>query len=83
MLTLTLPLPSFIWALAMVADSDLLAAVRRSLVREHAERFGISAVEPPVPFGQFRIHAVAREVAMMDAGVAWLMDGSNAQFDRV
>ena len=69
-----LTIPSFIWGLAIVAESDLLAALPRSLVRAHGARFGVVAVEAPADFGRFRIHAVARDVAMMDLGVAWLMD---------
>jgi DNA-binding transcriptional LysR family regulator len=66
--------PSFMWALAMLAETDLLAAVPRSLVRAHGARFGVVAAEPPVPLGRFRILAVATQAAMADAGVAWLMD---------
>ncbi len=69
-----LTIPSFIWGLAIVAESDLLAALPRSLVRAHGPRFGVVAVNAPADFGRFRIHAVARDVAMMDLGVAWLMD---------
>ena len=69
-----LTIPSFIWGLAIVAESDLLAALPRSLVRAHGARFGVVAVEAPADFGRFRIHAVARDVAMMDSGVTWLMD---------
>lgn len=69
-----LTVPSFLWALAMIADSDLLAALPRSFVRVHGPRFGVVAAEPPVPLGRFRILAVAARAAMADAGVAWLMD---------
>jgi DNA-binding transcriptional LysR family regulator len=69
-----LTIPSFIWGLAIVAESDLLAALPRSLVRAHGARFGVVAVEAPADFGRFRIHAVTRDVAMMDLGVQWLMN---------
>jgi DNA-binding transcriptional LysR family regulator len=70
----TLTVPTFLWALLMVSDSDLLAAVPRTFARERSARFGVAVVEPPLELGTFTIHAVARDVAMMDAGVAWLMD---------
>jgi DNA-binding transcriptional LysR family regulator len=69
-----LTVPSFLWGLAIVAESDLLAALPRSLVRAHGERFGVVGVEAPADFGRFRIHAVARDVAMMDLGITWLME---------
>ena len=40
----------------------------------HAARFGVVAVDPPLPLTRFRLTAVAPKVAMMDAGLAWLFD---------
>ena len=44
------------------------------LVRVHGERFGVAAIEPPLPFGATRVRVVATRAAMTDAGVAWLME---------
>jgi DNA-binding transcriptional LysR family regulator len=68
-----LTVPSFVWALTIVADSDIVAALPRGLVAAYGARFGVEAFEPPVPLGRFRILAVTPQVAMLDAGVAWLM----------
>lgn len=71
--TVVLTVPSFMWALAALAESDLVAALPRMLVRAHGSRFGVVAVEPPVPMGRSRITVVASRAAMADAGVAWLV----------
>lgn len=66
--------PNFMFALALLADSDLISALPRRFVARHGARFGVVALEPPVPLGHFRLNAVASRAAMMDAGVAWLFD---------
>jgi DNA-binding transcriptional LysR family regulator len=65
---------NFLFALALVADSDLVTAVpRQSSI--YARRFGIVLAEPPPPLAPLMrapIHVVATRAAMADAGVAWL-----------
>ncbi|HEX6705598.1 MAG TPA: LysR family transcriptional regulator [Albitalea sp.] len=65
--------PSFMVALEHVAHSDLLVTLPRQLVRQHAARFGLAAVELPVKRKPDPIQAVTTKAAMLDAGVAWLM----------
>lgn len=65
--------PSFLFALTVVAESDLICAVPRRLAALHSARFGVVAVEAPLPLGRFELSLVAPQVAMMDAGVAWLV----------
>ena len=60
-------------ALECVASSDLLAALPRRLVRRHAARFGLTAVELPFKRKADPIQAVTTKAAMSDAGVAWLV----------
>lgn len=69
----TLTVPSFMLALELVARSDLLVALPRQLVRQHAARFGLAAVELPLKRKADPIQAVTTKAAMLDAGVAWLM----------
>lgn len=69
----TLTVPNFMFALAVVADTDLVCAVPRRFAAAHAARFGVVAIDSPVALGSFRINMVAPEVAMTDAGVAWLV----------
>jgi DNA-binding transcriptional LysR family regulator len=67
-----LTVPNFMLALAVVAGSDLLAAMPRSFVAMHGARFGVTSVEAPLPFDVFSIRLIAPGAAMMDAGIAWL-----------
>ena len=69
-----LTVPNFMLALAAIADSDLIAALPRQLVARHAARFGLVATEPPWPLLSAPIQAVATRAAMLDAGVAWLVE---------
>jgi DNA-binding transcriptional LysR family regulator len=69
---IALTVPNFMHALALVAETDLIAALPRRFVAMHAERFGVVAVEAPMSLDSFRIRAVVPKVALMDAGVAWL-----------
>ncbi len=66
--------PDFMMALAIVADTDFVTALPRSFVALHAQRFGVVAMEVPLPLPRFRIRAIAQKAAMMDAGVAWLFE---------
>jgi DNA-binding transcriptional LysR family regulator len=69
-----LTVPNFMFALAMVAESDLVCALPRRFVRLHGPRFGVVAVEAPAQLGRFRLNAVTPRVALLDAGLAWLFE---------
>jgi DNA-binding transcriptional LysR family regulator len=69
-----LTVPNFMMALAIVAETDLIAAMPRRLVGMHAARLGVTSRETPLPLPSFQIRAVAPKVAMMDAGIAWLFE---------
>ena len=69
-----LTVPNFMFALSVVAESDLIVCLSRRFVTMHAAHFGIFYVEPPLPLDSFRIRAVASKAALMDSGVAWLFD---------
>ena len=70
---IVLTVPSFMWALAVLAEGDLVGTLPRTLVQLHAARFGLKVVAPPFTLSRFEIRAVTPIVAMRDAGVAWLM----------
>jgi DNA-binding transcriptional LysR family regulator len=65
---------NFLFALALVAETDLVAAVpRQSSI--YARRFGIVLADPPPPLAPLMrspVNVVATRAAMADAGVAWL-----------
>jgi DNA-binding transcriptional LysR family regulator len=65
--------PSFMQALAVVAESDLLLALPRRLAAMQAKRFNLVAVEAPVRLPRSTIRAVAPKVALMDAGLSWML----------
>ncbi len=66
--------PNFLFALAVVAETDLIAAVPRNTVAL-SERFGVVLADPPPPLAPLMrstIQVVATRAAMADPGVAWL-----------
>jgi DNA-binding transcriptional LysR family regulator len=68
----TLTVPDFSNGLAIVAESDLIAAMPRRFVAMHAARFGVVSREVPLRLRKYAMRAVATRAAMMDAGLAWL-----------
>lgn len=69
-----LTVPNFMMALSTLAETDLIAALPKQLVVSQAERFGVAAVEPPLPLRRDNINLLASKAALMDEGVAWLFD---------
>jgi DNA-binding transcriptional LysR family regulator len=69
-----LTVPDFRSGLAVVADTDLIAAMPRRFVAMHAARFGVIAREVPLRLRKFSIRAAVPKAALMDAGLAWLFD---------
>jgi DNA-binding transcriptional LysR family regulator len=68
-----LTVSNFAQALAIVAESDLVAAMPRRFVTRYAKRFQVVCSEPPAPFLTAPIRAIAPQVATMDGGLAWLL----------
>lgn len=69
-----LTVPSFVFALAVIAETDLIAALPRRFAAMHAARFGVVCLEAPLPLPGFRLNAVVPKGALVDAGLAWLVD---------
>jgi DNA-binding transcriptional LysR family regulator len=67
-----LTVPNFMLAFALLAETDLLAALPRGLLAMHGTRFGLIGTPAPFPMRQFQLRAIVPKVAMMDAGVEWL-----------
>lgn len=76
-----LTVPTFMFALAVVAETDFVCALPRRFAAMHAARFGVVGLEAPLPLGRFRLNAVAPKAAMADEGLAWLF-GVLAQTDE-
>jgi DNA-binding transcriptional LysR family regulator len=68
-----LTVSNFMLALAVVAESDLVAALPRQLAKKYAARFKVNLIEPPFPMLSSSLRAVAPEVVTRDAGLAWLL----------
>jgi len=69
-----LAVPTFMLALAVLAETDLVAALPRWFVATHGARFGVASCALPVDDKPSPICAIAPTVALHDAGLAWLFD---------
>jgi DNA-binding transcriptional LysR family regulator len=66
--------PNFLFALSVVAETDMIAAVPRHAAT-YAHRFGVVLVDPPAPLSPLArssIQIIATRAALADRGVAWL-----------
>ena len=71
---ISLIVPTFMMALAVVGETDLVSALPRMLVRAYAKRFGVVAGRVPLAVDESPVQAFAPAVALADGGVAWLLD---------
>ena len=70
---MALTVPNFIFALSVLADTEMVSAIPRRFIEIHGPRFDVVAVRAPLPLPRFSINVVLPKVAMMDAGLAWLV----------
>jgi DNA-binding transcriptional LysR family regulator len=68
-----LTVPNFNFALSVLAETEMVSALPRRFVEIHGARFNIVAVKAPLSLPRFSINLVVPKVAMMDAGLAWLV----------
>lgn len=69
---------NFMQALALLEESDLVAAMPRHFVAKHAPKYKVVSFEPPMELMSSPIVAVAPEVATRDGGLLWLLDALEA-----
>jgi DNA-binding transcriptional LysR family regulator len=69
-----LTVPSFFMAAAAIASSDLIGAIPRRFATEAARTFDIEIVEPPFSMGSADLQAIIPAAALLDQGIAWLVD---------
>ena len=69
-----LTVPSFLWALAVIGETDLIAAAPRTLAQRHAARFGVELRAPPVPIQPDHICLVMPKAVAGDPAMQWLAD---------
>jgi DNA-binding transcriptional LysR family regulator len=70
--------PNFHFALAVLAETDLIAALPSRFVAMHGKHHGIVTVDPPLAFPSYRVSAIVPRVALMDAGLSWLRERLDA-----
>src|SRR5262249_11209406 len=68
----SLTVPTFIFALTVVASTDLLCAFPRRFAATHAVRLGVVWTDAPFVLPTFQLTAIAPEVALLDGGLSWL-----------
>src|SRR6187399_2475958 len=68
-----LTVSNFMQALAVVAESDLVAAIPRRFAARYAARYRVVVAEPPIPLMNAQVLAIAPQVATMDGGLTWLL----------
>jgi DNA-binding transcriptional LysR family regulator len=66
--------PNFMLALAILAETDLIAALPRRFAEKYCKHFGLALVEPPLPLESYEIAALVPKAAIADDGIAWLFD---------
>jgi DNA-binding transcriptional LysR family regulator len=66
--------PNFTLALALLADTSLIAAVPRSIFHLHGSRFNLGCAIPPLTLPRFTMTMVAPRPALQDAGLCWLIE---------
>lgn len=69
-----LTVPNFLFALAVLSQTDLVAALPKRFAQLHAPRFDVVTIAPPLALPRFPLLAVAPQAALRDAGLAWLFE---------
>jgi len=71
---IALTVPNFMLVLAVLAQTDLLGALPRSLARTYAARFGLAYVDAPLSRRPDQLRATVLKSALLDDGISWLLE---------
>ena len=71
---IALTVPSFQMAVTAIASSDLIGALPRRFAIDAARSHSLEIVEPPFPMLSTDLHAIVPRAALLDQGIAWLVD---------
>jgi DNA-binding transcriptional LysR family regulator len=71
---IALTVPSFFMAADAIASSDLVGALPRRFATEAARIYPLQLLEPPFPMLSTDLHALVPKSAMLDRGIAWLVE---------
>ena len=72
-----LTVPNFMFAMAVLAESELISALPRRFVDAYGARYGVGSVAAPFEFPTYAVSLVVPRVATMDAGISWLVKTLN------
>ena len=61
---IALTVPNFMFALAVISETDLISALPRRFVAMHGARFGVLGVEAPLRLPSYRLNAIATKAAL-------------------
>lgn len=75
---IALTVPSFFMAAAAIASSNLVGALPRRFAREAQHNFAVEVIEPPFDMLSSDLYVIASKAAMLDRGVAWLLETVSA-----
>jgi DNA-binding transcriptional LysR family regulator len=70
---IALTVPSFFMAASAIAASDLIGALPSRFAAEAICTLPLQVVEPPFPIQSADLHVVVPHAAMLDRGLAWLV----------
>ncbi len=66
--------PQFLAAFAILAETDLVATLPRTLVERHAKRFGLGFAEPPIAIRSFTVSTVTHRRDAANPAIQWVLD---------
>ena len=68
-----LAVPNFMLALDLIVKTELVSVLPKRFIEMHAERFAVATARLPFDLAISSIQAVTPKAALMDAGLAWLL----------
>jgi DNA-binding transcriptional LysR family regulator len=69
-----LTVPNFLTGMAVLAETDLIAALPRRTATTYAARFGLACADLPFPVSPSVVQAIVPKAALADHGLAWFFD---------
>jgi DNA-binding transcriptional LysR family regulator len=69
-----LTVPNFMMAMAVLAETDLVAALPRRTAEAYGARFSLACTDLPFPVTPSVAHAIVPKAALLDHGLAWFLD---------
>ncbi len=72
--SVSLSLPQFLPALAVVSRSDLVATLPARVARDNAARYGLAVHEPPLELRSFDVTVLRHKRSLRNQAVTWCLD---------